>query len=183
MLGAKLMHTSDQHEVICVNPSIFDNLRKNIIEGQSELEARRVENAKLIAERDEYLANKVLDASDKKLLDRLLAEREQWMKQEPVAYEVTDTMRGNSLVMPIQNPEKYTKDYPELKIQPLFRHPLPAQQVPECFLRLHEHARGLKFGTDWNKGTQATFHRLSLCKAASDCDAFLSAAPKPGDKS
>ena len=50
---------------------ILEELRKS----KEELETLRAENAKLIAERDE--SNKVFGASDRKLLDRLLAERDE----------------------------------------------------------------------------------------------------------
>lgn len=45
--------------------------------------------------------------------------------REPVAYEITDDARGNRWVMTIQNPERYAKDYPELKLVPLlYAYPL-----------------------------------------------------------
>lgn len=63
-----------------------DFLRGQMNALYDQIETLRAENAKLIAECDERIANKVFYASDKKLLDRLLAEREQWMKQAPYGY-------------------------------------------------------------------------------------------------
>jgi DNA-binding transcriptional MerR regulator len=41
--------------------------------------------------------------------------------------------------------------------------------VPECYRRLLDHAHGLSFGVDWNKGTHAEHHRNKLLKAVADC--------------
>lgn len=113
------------------------------------IESLEAENAKLIAERD--MLNLCADQNEdevKKIhaelkesaftvcalraeIDEYQAEREAMMKQEPVAYEVTDEVRGNKWVTTIQNPEKYVKDYPELKLMPLLAGPLPAQHIPD----------------------------------------------------
>lgn len=123
-----------------------------------ELETLRAENAKLIAERDcieatsrynydlaikatkerdalleerkEYLANKVLDASDKKLLDRLLAEREAMMKQEPVA-TVSDWVGARAAKDKISLIVDVPAGFTFLRGQKLYAEPLPAQQIPE----------------------------------------------------
>lgn len=67
-----------------------------------------------------------------------------------------------------------------LDMIPLYTHPQPAQQgsVPEVFMRLFEHARGLSFGHDWNKGTAQSYHRKPLLEAVEECKRYL-AAPRP----
>ena len=133
-----------------LNKRIKNNLEA--VESDNEklmahIELIEAENAKLIAERDmlklcadqnedevkkmhaelkEYLANKILDTSDKKLLDRLLAEREAMMKQEPYCYA---SLNGEDF--------SYSKSHTETFVghgwKPLFERPLPAQQIPEGY--------------------------------------------------
>ena len=52
--------------------------------------------------------------------------------------------------------------------------------VPECFRRLLIHSSGLCLGTDWNKGTAATYHRKPLFDAVRDCEALLAAQSAKG---
>lgn len=53
----------------------------------------------------------------------------------------------------------------------------PAAVVPECFKKLYDHARGMRFGTDWNNGTAARRNRQPLIDATWECEKWLSAAP------
>lgn len=48
--------------------------------------------------------------------------------------------------------------------------------VPECFMALYRAALGLTHGTDWNKGTAASFHRVPLIDATGRCAELLAAS-------
>lgn len=54
---------------------------------------------------------------------------------------------------------------------------VPAVGVPESFLKLYDHARGMRFGTDWNNGTAARHNRQPLIDAIWECEKWLAAAP------
>ena len=41
-----------------------------------------------------------------------------------------------------------------------------------AYLKVYEHARGMCFGHDWNKGTHAGFHRRPLIAAVDAIDAL-----------
>lgn len=45
--------------------------------------------------------------------------------------------------------------------------------VPDCLQRLLKHAEGLTFGSDWNNGTAAKYHRDALIQAVKDCRAAM----------
>jgi hypothetical protein len=177
-------HADSARIVSCVNfcagttNELLDNLHVGLPSLLKELETQRAENAKLIAERDDFekgyidlfnkraariqdLQQKVWVAMDKKScpgifmqiaadailyhgceevadlklkIERLQAEREQWMKQEPYGYvnpedEWSLRNKGYAQIQP-----KLT-DYSTL---PLFRHPLPAQQAPVGFMHPSE---------------------------------------------
>lgn len=49
----------------------------------------------------------------------------------------------------------------------------PAPVVPDCLQRLLKHAEGLTFGSDWNNGTAAKYHRDALIQAVKDCRAAM----------
>lgn len=49
----------------------------------------------------------------------------------------------------------------------------PAPVVPDCLRRLLKHAEGLTFGSDWNNGTAAKYHRDALIQAVKDCRAAM----------
>lgn len=49
----------------------------------------------------------------------------------------------------------------------------PAPAVPDCLQRLLKHAEGLTFGSDWNNGTAAKYHRDALIQAVKDCRAAM----------
>jgi len=51
-----------------------------------------------------------------------------------------------------------------------------AAAIPQCFMDLYNHAKGLKSGADWNHGTQAKFHRGPLSRAVKECEEYLNAA-------
>ena len=165
---------------------ILEELRKS----KEELETLRAENAKLIAERDE--SNKVFGASDRKLLDRLLAERdeaqsdnesledklqeqmnlvgsllverEQWMKQEPDYYGYDGRYYGDKTTAEIFEGKQV--------FQELFDRPLPAQQVPEDLEKVLEVLRSAR-----KQGWQGAWEAEQTIKV------MLSVAPKPEDKS
>lgn len=59
-------------------------------------------------------------------------------------------------------------EYRELYAQP------PAPVIPECFMRLYRHAKGLSFGHDWDKGAAQGHHRKPLVSAVRDCHTLLS---------
>ena len=177
---------------------ILEELRKS----KEELETLRAENAKLIAERDE--SNKVFGASDRKLLDRLLAERdeaqsdnesledklqeqmnlvgsllverEQWMKQEPVAYEHTFAISDNGTKFKIYTSKK---EHQEAESScPVFAHPLPAQQAPEGLAESEFEKYFEQIGVDaWEDHPVSQAYIDGFNRAIE-----LSAAPKPGDK-
>src|SRR5690606_21832474 len=42
---------------------------------------------------------------------------------------------------------------------------VPVGVVPDCFMKLYHHARGMRAGTDWNKGIAASKHRQPLIDA------------------
>lgn len=48
-----------------------------------------------------------------------------------------------------------------------------APAVPDCLQRLLKHAEGLTFGSDWNNGTAAKYHRDALIQAVKDCRAAM----------
>lgn len=56
-------------------------------------------------------------------------------------------------------------------------------EIPQCFVRLVEAAKGLSHGSDWNNGTHAKLHgyRQKLLDALNECDTLLreAAAPSP----
>lgn len=51
--------------------------------------------------------------------------------------------------------------------------------VPDCLQRLLKHAEGLTFGSDWNNGTAAKYHRDALIQAVKDCRAAMLQGAEP----
>lgn len=54
---------------------------------------------------------------------------------------------------------------------------VPVGVVPDCFMKLYHHARGMRAGTDWNKGIAARNNRQPLIDATRECDTWLAAPP------
>lgn len=139
---------------------------------KNQVETLRTENAKLIAERDE--SNKVFDASDKKLLDRILEEREQWMKQDPVFYATKNLNIAITVETYNCGTDVGQSEYPV----PLYTHPLPAQQVPEGLAESEFEKYFEQIGVDaWEDHPVSQAYIDGFNRAIE-----LSAAPKPGDK-
>lgn len=63
------------------------------------------------------------------------------------------------------------------------REQVPAVAVPDCFVKLYEHARGMRFGTDWNNGTAARHNRKPLIDATWECENWLASAPSHSQQS
>ncbi|EOC1146978.1 hypothetical protein AAAW51_003335 [Cronobacter sakazakii] len=125
-------------------------------------------------ERVEALASNILECHDVKPSEvkalaalALMALRE---RAEPVAYiSKADLDAGYPHILA-------RKEYSKACPMAVYNAP-PAQVVPDCLQRLLKHAEGLTFGSDWNNGTAAKYHRDALIQAVKDCRAAMLAAP------
>lgn len=117
----------ERDRLLLENESLDDKLQEQLCTVGSLLE----ENAKLIAERDELIHDrdmlKMCADHYEDELKRMHAERKAMMKQEPVAWNRYDSDKFVGTVYKLPG-GMYT---PHIRYEPLFLHPLPAQQIEQ----------------------------------------------------